>query len=397
LIDMNGIATPGDGKRWAVYGSDGGKSQLGGWLFRLEFNSSQLGTVTDSQSINRQNSIAIEYYDFESTFNLAPFEFAPPPPGTHATTLGAVMTVLGSYGPNGSVPGAGISPSLPGRLGWPASFTRFLNPAEPIVRVDGRPGNGWQAVFTKNSVQGVILSGDETGPVFVRSWWPTVGISNESGACMIESEIFAVSGDGYLVRSNGSETPDSSFAEDVRPDVKNIDPTKAVVAQYPGQDAVLFCDGDTGLANVYRRGRGDWATPFELPAIADSAATVGGRLYLKFADGSVRRFDAGNGSLLGSARSPSLTLGGARSRKAVFGWETVAKDNVVTKLFGNKNFGSVLESQTDATAGEKHCPQVKTNIKKLKSFAIEHSGMPGGGRVYTTSVHGVIDESLVDL
>ena len=61
LIDMNGIATPADGKRWAAYGSDGGKSQLGGWLFRLEFNSSQLGNVTDSQSIVRQNSIAIEY------------------------------------------------------------------------------------------------------------------------------------------------------------------------------------------------------------------------------------------------------------------------------------------------------------------------------------------------
>jgi hypothetical protein len=75
----------------------------------------------------------------------------------------------------------------------------------------------------------------------------------------------------------------------------------------------------------------------------------------------------------------------------------VAKDNIVSKLFGNKNVAAALETQTDPTAGEKHCPQVKTDIKKLKSFALEHSAMPGGGRVYTAGVHGVVDESLVDL
>jgi hypothetical protein len=385
LIDMNGIALPGDGKRWAVYGSDGGYSQLGPWAFRLEFDSSQLGTVTDSDNINRQNSIAVEWYDFETSSLLAPFEFAPPPPGTHLAQLGSVICPLGSYG------GAGVSPSLPGRLGWPASFTRFLNPAEPIVRVDGRPGNGWQAVFTKHSVQAIILSGDETGPVFVRAQWPHVGILNESAATMIESEIYAVSGDGYLVRSNGSEVPDTSFAEDARPDVKNINPATAVVGYYPKLDVVVFMDG--AVAYPFLRGRNTWATPFDLPGVAETAATVGGKLYVRFGDNSVRAFAAGGG-VLGSARSPWLTLGNGRHRKAVFGWETVAKDSLTTNLYGNKNAAAVLETQTNATAGEKHVPQVKTDVKGLKSFSIEHTGIVG--RVYEVDVHGAVDESYVD-
>jgi len=391
LIDMNGIATPGDGKRWAVYGSDGGSSQLGPWYFRIEFDSSQLGTVTDSLSINRQNSIAIEYYDFESSSILAPFEFAPPPAATHLTTLGSVMCPLGSYG------GAGVSPSLPGRLGWPASFTRFLNPAEPIVRVDGRPGNGWQTVFTRHSVQGIILSGDETGPVFVRAFWPNVGILNESAACMIEAEIYADSGDGYLVRSNGSETPDTSWADDVRPDVKDINPATAVLGYYPKMDAVVVCDGPNATAQAFMRGRGEWAPKFDLPGAVDTAATIGGKLYLKFSDGSVKPFDSGSSSGGGSARSPWLTLGNARHRKAVFGYEGVMKDTGTNKLYGNLDAGTALDTQADATGSEHIEPQVKCNVKRLKNLSMERSAIPAGGRAYSIGVHGNVDETYVDL
>src|SRR5262249_21608836 len=85
----------------------------------------------------------------------------------------------------------------------------------------GRPQNGWQAVFMQHSVQAILLSGDDNGPVFVRAYWPTAGIANPSGACMVESEIWAVLGDGYLARSSGHQDPDTGFADPVRPDVKN--------------------------------------------------------------------------------------------------------------------------------------------------------------------------------
>lgn len=395
LIDMNGIASAGDGKRWAVYGSNGGSSLLGPWYYRLEFDSSQLSTVTDSGSVGRPNSIAVEWYDFESSSLLAPFDFAVPPPGTHLTTLGAVMCVLGSYGPSGGVPGAGISPSLPGRLGWPATFTRFFNPAEPIVRVDGRPGNGWQAAFTKHSLQGVLLSGDSLGPVFVRAWWPTVGILNESAACMIETDIFAVSGDGYLVRSNGTEVPDTSFAYEMRPDVKNINPTTAVVGYHPKEDAVIFMDG--AVAYPYLRGKQGPAPPFDLPAVAESAATIGGKLYVKFADQSVRAFDGGAGGQVGRALGPWLTMGNARHRKSVFGWGAVAKGGGTIKLYGNKDASTVLDSATDAVSGEVHVPQKKTNVKNLDTFALERSGIASGDKAYQVGVHGIVDETYVDI
>jgi hypothetical protein len=390
LVDMTGIATSGDGKRWAIYGTDAGLSEIGDWFFRLEFNSSELGTVTDSGSIGRANSIAIEYFDFETTSITAPYTFRVPPAGTHLTTLGSVMVMLGTEG------GAGVSPSLPGRLGFPATFTRFLNPAEPIVRVDGRPGNGWQAVFTKNSVQSILLSGDETGPVFVRSIWSGTGISNESAALMLESEIYAVSGDGYLVRSNGTDSPDTSWANDIRPDVKNIDPTKAVLGYYPKEDAIIVMDGDTSLAYPYKRGETHWDTPFELPAVPQTCATVNGKLYVQMG-GAVRAFDGGNGSgITGIVRSEWQDMNLSHLRKAVWTWKSLVRGGVTTKLYGNQNVAVVLESQTDANSGDRHLDQVKTNIKKLNSFCIQHELTNGGSRAYETIVQAVLDESQVD-
>jgi hypothetical protein len=399
LVDMTGIATSGDGKRWAIYGTDAGLSQIGDWFYRLEFNSSELSTITDSGGIARANSIAIEYFDFETTAITAPYTFRVPPAGTHLTTLGSVMVMLGTEGPSGGGAGAGISPSLPGRLGFPATFTRFLNPAEPIVRVDGRPGNGWQAVFTKNSVQSILLSGDETGPVFVRSIWSNTGISNESAALMLESEIYAVSGDGYLVRSNGTDSPDTSWANDIRPDVKNIDPTKAVIGYYPKEDSIILMDGDTALAYPYKRDEGHWDTPFELPAVPQTAATVNGKLYVQMG-GAVRAFDSGNGSgITGVVRSEWQDMNLSHLRKAVWTWKSLVRGGVTTKLFGarpNQDVAIVLESQTDSGSGDRHLDQVKTNIKKLNSFCFQHELTNGGSRAYETIVQAVIDESQVD-
>lgn len=390
LIDMSGIASSGDGKRWAAYGSDGGFSTIGPWLFRLEFNSSELGTVTDSTGTARPNSIAIEYYDFETTSLSAPFEFAPPPAATHLTTLGSVVCPLGSYG------GAGVSPSLPGKLGWPASFTRFLNPAEPIVRVDGRPGNGWQAVFTRNSVQAILLSGDETGPVFVRAWWPNVGIHNESAAIILESEIYAVSGDGYLVRSVGDSTPDTSWAHEIRPDVKNINPASSVLGYHQKEDAVLVMDG--AVAYPFNRSKNEWHTPFDLPAVAESSANVGGKCYVKFSDGSVRVFDAGSGSgISGFAQSAFLTFGNPRASKTIFGWESDVKGAVTTTLHGNSDATTALETQADSGSGDRHLSQMKTNVKRLKHASIKHTFTTGSARAYQTAISGVSDEVSVDV
>ena len=86
----------------------------------------------------------------------------------------------------------------------------------------------------------------------MRAYWPTAGIANPSGACMVESEIWAVLGDGYLARSSGHQDPDTSFADPVRPDVKNVNPATAIVGYYPKYDSVIFMDG--GVAYPYMRG-----------------------------------------------------------------------------------------------------------------------------------------------
>lgn len=393
IISLNGIATPADGKRWAYYGCDAGFSTIGDWYFRFEFDSSQLSTLTDDQGNSRPNSIEFDYYDFETTSIAAPFNFSPPPAGTHLATLGSVVVVLGSYG------GAGVSPSMPGRLAWPALFTRFLNPAEPIIRVDGRPQNGWQAVFTKHSVQAILLSGDDNGPVFVRSMWPTAGISNPSGACMVESEIWAVLGDGYLARSSGHQDPDTSFTDPVRSDVKNINPATAVVGYYPKYDAVIFMDG--AVAWPFMRGgyegRKGWSTPFDLGGTAQAAATVGGKLLVNIG-GAIKTFDAGNGSGINWSVVPAWQdMGSILNRKAVWGWRTNAKGAITSELFGNDDLTTALETQTDAGTGERILPQVKTNVKKLENFTIGHRGTTGGARVHSTDVHGVYDGAYVDI
>lgn len=392
IISLNGIATPLDGKRWAYYGTDGGLSTIGPWFFRFEFNSSQLSTIVDSNGVSRPNSIEFDYFDFETSSIFAPFNFSPPPAGTHLSTLGSVVSVLGSFN------GAGVSPTIPGRIAWPATFTRFLNPAEPIIRVDGRPQNGWQAVFTKHSVQAILLSGDDNGPVFVRAYWPTAGIANPSGACMIESEIFAILGDGYLARSSGHQDPDTSFADPVRPDVKNINPATGIVGYYPKYDSSIFMDG--AVAYPFMRGnyggRAGWSTPFDLPGAVLSQTTMNGKLYVNIG-GQVMTFDTGNGSSINWRCVPAFQDEGSMlHRKSVWGWRTNAKGPVISKLYGNDDLTTALETQTDSDSGDRILPQVKTNVKKLFNFTIGHEGTTGGARIHSTDAHGVVDGAFVD-
>ena len=398
IISMNGIATPGDGKRWVVYGSDAGASQLGPWWYRLEFDSSQLTTIVDSLGNSRPNSIAVDWYDFDMLNILAPFDFAAPPPGTHLTSLGAVVTVLGTYGANGLAGGAGVSPSKVGRLAFPATYTRFLNPVEPIKRVDGRPGNGWQAVWTENSLQAILLSGDDVGPVFVRGLWPRTGILSPNGALILDNgDIFAFTSDGAMVRSNGASVPDHHFADRVRPDLKNFNPATVVLGYHKRENAVVVMDGNVAIP--YLLSRDEWCPPFDmLPGggTVQASAEVKAKLHVNISN-QLYTFDTGNGSGINwRARPVDQTLG-TNKRKTVFGWKGTTKGGTTAKLFGNLDYNTVLETQTDAGAGQHHVGQVKTNIKNLASFALERSGTAGGQCAYTDEVYGVVEnEDFID-
>lgn len=398
ILSLQGIATAGDGKRWRIYGSDAGFSQLGDWFDRKDFNTSELSNITDDQGQTRTMAIAFDYYDQETNGILAPFNFTvPPSPATHLTTLGSVMIVLGSFG------GSGVSPSLPGRLAWPTTFTRFLNPAEPIVRVDGRPGNGWQAIFTRHSVQTLLLSGDENGPVFVRSWLPTTGISNLNGALMLESEIYAISADGYIWRTSPGGLPDSSFADPVRPDIAAMNPDTTKVAYHPKEDAIIYFDVDAGLARPFMRGqvggRPRWCTPFEIPEGAvQAAAVVGKKLHVQIA-GALYTFDTGNGSGVNWRCVSALQdVESAEMLKTVLGWRTHAKGPGTMKLYDgdDESFATALKTSTDSDSGVHHTNRTKLVAKKLFHFAMERSGTGGGRRAYSTTVDGVIDTSMAD-
>lgn len=404
ILSLDTIATVADGKRWGFYGSDGGYSQLGPWTLRQEFNSSQIGTNQDINLINRPNSILVDYADFEGFLGTtAPFQFSPPPHGSHLTTLGSVVVVLGTFGVNGEPPGSGVSPSTPGRLAWPATYTRFLNPAEPIVRVDGRPDQGWQTVFTRHSVQAILLSGDELGPVMVRPRWASAGIGNPNGAVVLEmGEIYAALGDGYFGRSIGGTSPDTSFTRKIRTDIKGVDPTTCVLGHYPAEDTVVFFDNATKLAYPFDRRTEEFHTPFDMSPYGSDGViqalgsnTGTGKLYVVIG-GQLMTFDTGSSGVNWRAVPVQEEADNPRKKKTIYSFSSVYRGAVTHKLLGNNDLSTALETTVGSGGGDQDGAQKKTVVKDLRRFTFEASGTAAGDRAYTTTVEGQIDDALVD-
>ena len=200
-------------------------------------------------------TLDFNFSDDELLEVLAPRNVESPPAGTHCFILGPVMVV------GGSLDGTALSPSIPNQFElYDLANTVFLNPVEQIVRVDSRPHDGSLYIWTRNSLQTAVLTGEPDLPIISRAVWPQTGIGNPSGATLTPRRAYAYSSRGGPVRTAGSATPDDSFARPVLSDMKDWRAEETVV----GYDArnlgmVAYCNGRKIL--VFFEDFGLWSLP----------------------------------------------------------------------------------------------------------------------------------------
>lgn len=347
-------AAPSGATHWGIYCSRRGFGATGPWFHLTDI---AVGPATAD----------IEFFDGELG-DIAPIDYDPPPTGTHCCAVDNVMVVVGSFG------GYGLSPSVPGKPeAFPPQFTSFLPRGESVTGCKGSGPDGGILIVSANSTNELVRGG-ATVPILPIPHWPSTGFATGSAFCLIENELWGMSGQRGAVHGRlGSEEIDTAFATDVETffAANGFTSANTVVAFDPKNNAVWFMSGTLGVP--YMRGTGQWSTPMQVPS-ATTAVTVGGQMLL--ASGSTLYTpETGSGTswhftpAWHDAGSPELAKTLVRARSA-------SSANFTADILVNLG-GSVKTLSMTAP----HSIWEKLNLHDVKSFTVKASGTGGGQRV----------------
>lgn len=209
-------------------------------------------------------TLEFEFEDGDLTTEAAWIDDYPPPAGTHAFAIGAIVGVGGCYSdatdaPSSTSPGTCVAISL---NNFPESFkpSNLLYLPEQIVSLLGRPTDSYIYVGCRNSVHMIQYTGATVGPACVlTTLWPDVGIANAHGWCQVYGILFAALSRGGFATIGPLGRPDTTFSEPVRESTKNWDPASTVVDWNPDTQQVTFSNANIGYA--YSLQSGEWSGP----------------------------------------------------------------------------------------------------------------------------------------
>lgn len=365
--------------RWGIYFTPRGRATVGPFFFLKE--------IADS-SIPGDRRVEFEFYDSQLTSQQPPTDYNPPPQGTHVINLGPNVIVLGTFPGNGAA--GGVSPSIANKIeAYPALYTTFLNPLGNVIGTAARPTDGETLLWTKNSLQAVILTGSSSFPVLPRAIWTTTGIEGPHAAVFAESILYAYAGKAGIVRLGGQD-PDRSFAEPVAEFVRrqNWDPSTVVVGYDLVRDAVVYMGSGTdgNLALAYMRSVQDgrnWSPPIELPGTPESCITINGILKISIG-GQLYDWEAGNGGdwyIIPAWRDDPLPA----DRKTFRGYCAVVDTGVSPVTFDLllDLSNSAVSGGTQTTTGSSNRQTPWKLINKIcRQFTLKVSGNGAGHRVH---------------
>jgi len=215
-----------------------------------------LVTITDTDLLPR--FLDIDYADDDLLDTIAPRGIEAPPAGTHGFALGPLTVIAGA------LDGTALVPSKPNQseqynLGDDATF---LSPPEPIVRLETSPFDGSVYIWTRNSLQTVVYTGETVAPVLPRTIWSNTGIEGQSAACVSKTGAYCYSGRRGIARYRGNLEPDTNFADAVAEYTRTWNPRNVSVGYDPSLEAIVFCHNDEMLA--YFETQGQWSTPLKI-------------------------------------------------------------------------------------------------------------------------------------
>jgi len=175
--------------------------------------------------------------------------------------LGNVIFIIGSRG------GVYFSPSLSGNLGaFPPLAEGLMSPPETPIGFAGRATEAELVVWTMNSLQSFLLSGNPLAPIYNRAIWPSTGIASPMGGCFAERSFYCFVAKSGPTRVGDDGQPDTAFALPVRNYIQSLnwDPAIVSVGYDPVNNGIVYSHLDDSM--VYMRDQDIWCVPITLNA-----------------------------------------------------------------------------------------------------------------------------------
>jgi hypothetical protein len=321
-------------------------------------------------------SIEIDWVNGELG-GLAEINYDEPPACTHVAALGSCVLALGT----GSG-GYGVRPSL---LGKPEAYPPELGFDLPVRGgITGvQPGvDGVVLVSTANGLMALLLSGQSASPILPRVIFGNVGFARSNSWCAVYDQIYGFSNKAGMVRTQGGEDPDSSFARPVQRFFmdNNFTSASTIVVQDQAHDAVIVASGS--IAVPYMRSTGVWSAPITLPGSVSAGVALGGVALLQVGS-TVYTLDTAGAGGNWFLRSPysGLAPGYQFNIKTLREWYSSASQNVTIDLLGNHvthaSIGGLFPYVITAPFGAlgARCKKPNRNVREL---ACRVSGSTGG-------------------
>ena len=321
-----------------------------------------------------------------------PLDYDAPLAATHVFALGDIIILVGGLG------GGGVQFSKPGKPeAFPPDFVTFLTPNEPVLGIRGRPADGWQYVFCRNSLHAVLLTGDDLVPVTTRAIWSETGIANPNAASFVGGEFYGYSGRrGALRTTAGNQTaePDVTFAIPIESDMQSWVPANVVVGYSQDDDCVVYFHGNQ--AWPYKRKLGKWSAPFTLAdggasGNVTSCVTFQGKLI--FSIGSSMFEFSGGSTVTPWTIVPQWREPGQGYYSTLTGYRTAFDVGTATlrqEILTNFNTAMVKDTFNVTGANAGYTLWRKKNIKNIKSFTIRYSSSGANHYVYESNAIGGI-------
>ncbi len=371
--------------QWSIYGTFMNQGSVGPYFF--------LKDVPATQGSSGQ-VIEVEWQNKDLKQLQPPVDHNIPPTGQYVVPIGGYMVIIGSFGGNG------ISPSLPTDPGsYPVLSTTFLNPLEQVIGFIARQQEGELLLWTKNSLQSLVLTGASTQPILPRAIWPLTGIQGKHGACFADSQFYAFTSDSGPVRLSSNADPDTSFALPVREYFRKNGWVAAnvVVGYDPVYDMVVYMHGN--IAVPYMRSLDIWSCPVQLntSGTVKAAITFQGRLYISM-DDVLFGWEAG-------AANPDWYVIPAWQdepqsfdRKTIIGFRCVvdaASFSGQLHIDFDSNNVPPNGLLTDSGTGNRYTIWQRTNVQ-CRSYTIKLSGTNPDEYVYNTEVRMIYTPNVMD-
>lgn len=356
-------AVPTGATHWLIFGTLRGRGLLGPHYRVTSIAAEPVATATKE----------VDWIDGDLG-DLPSFTNDKPPSCTHAFVLGGILCVVSSTGI-----------LYPSKINLPEAYdiTQAVRipSGEAVVGVTGRGTEGGMIIGTRDSICLAVATGSDIASVLIRGIFENTGIGHGNGFCWAFDTLYGMSNTGTPFRSQGSEYPDSSFAQPVIKRMKDLGftGTNTIVVHDQRNGCVLFASGS--IAMPFMLDSQEWSGDITVPATVAAGVAYNGQGLLD-CGGTLYALDANGGNPSGgwSLQSPYQPCAPSpyTHHSKTLRYSKTASDSAVVVDFLKNLSASSVGGVYPHTTTPPHDNFVGSCRAGNKSLALKISGTLGG-------------------